>query len=271
MLRLAPASPIGNFSNIVTVLVDMPRLLHCALLIALPFSAYAQTTFEVASVRPTKKHVEFERDGQTSVLHGMLRMQDVSVAACIAFAYGMSTSQVVGPASLKDNRYDITAKGNPDATESQIRQMLQSLLAERFHLTSHHEQKEMRGYVLAVVSTSPKHPDKFHPSAGNGEVYRQNSASGTVARNITMKQFADLLSSPLEGPVADETNLTGQYDLELNFGRYVDLIPTDTSERPSVSYVLNAALKGELGLQITPRKTNFDVIVVDHVEYPTPD
>ena len=249
----------------------MLRLLHFALLVAAPLSAHAQTTFDVASVRPTTEHIEFERDGQTSVLHGMLRMHDVSISACIAFAYGISTSQIVGTASLKDKRYDITAKGNPDATEWQIRRMLQSLLAERFHLTSHGEQKEMRGYVLTVVSSSPKRPGKFHPSADNGEVYRQNSASGTVARHITMKQFADFLSGPLEGPVADETNLTGQYDLQLDFAGYLDLTPTDPSERRGVAYILNAALKGELGLQITPRKTYFDIIVVDHIGYPTPN
>ena len=249
----------------------MLRLLHFALFVALPLSVHAQTTFEVASVRPATEHVEFEGNGQTSALHGMLRMRDVSVRTCIAFAYGLSTSQIVGLASLTDKRYDITAKGNPGATESQIRQMLQSLLAERFHLTTHGEQKEMRGYVLTVVSSSPKQLSKFHPSVAVGEVYRQNSASGTVARNITMKQFADFLSDLLEGPVADETNRTGQYDLQLDFARYVDLTPTDPSDRPNVTYVLNAALKGELGLQITPRKANFDIIVVDHLEYPTPN
>jgi uncharacterized protein (TIGR03435 family) len=49
------------------------------------------------------------------------------------------------------------------------------------------------------------------------------------------------------------------------------LTATGQSERPGVAYVLNAALKGELGLQITPRKTNFDVIVVDHVDDPAPN
>jgi uncharacterized protein (TIGR03435 family) len=252
----------------------MLGLRHFALFAVLPLSAHAQKAFDVASVRPSTEHIEFERDGQTSVLHGVLRMHDVSVSACIAFAYGISTSQIVGPASLKDKRYDIIAQGNPDATESQIRQirqMLQSLLAERFHLTSHREQKEMRGYILTVVSSSPKHPGKFHPSAADGEVYRQNSAARTVARNITMEQFADFLSGPLERPVADETNLTGQYDLQLDFSGYVDLTPTDASERPGAAYVLNAALKGELGLQITPRKTHFDIMVVDRVDYPTPN
>ena len=138
-------------------------------------------------------------------------------------------------------------------------------------MTIHRAQKEMRGYALTVFSYSPKEAGKFHHSAAEGELYRQNSGAATVARNITMKQFAEFLSGPLEGPVADETNLAGQFDLQLDFARYVDLTPTDPSERPGVEYVLNAALKGELGLQINPRKANFDIIVVDHVEYPTQD
>jgi uncharacterized protein (TIGR03435 family) len=254
----------------------MPRLPHPVhLVFVAALSAFgqaqAQPTFEVASIRPATERVEFERDGQIAALHGTLRMRGVSVSACVAFAYGISTSQVLGPASLTDKRYDIIAKAEPNTPETQLRQMLQSLLAERFHLTLHHGQKEMRGYVLTVFANPPRDPAKFHPSAAEGEFYRQNSATGTVARNITMQQFAEFLSSPLEGPVADQTDLPGHYDLQLEFARYVDLTPTDQSALPGVAYVLNAALKGELGLQITPRRTNFEVVVVDHVEYPSPN
>jgi uncharacterized protein (TIGR03435 family) len=84
-----------------------------------------------------------------------------------------------------------------------------------------------------------------------------------------MRQFAEFLSGPLEGPVADQTNLPGEYDLQLEFARYVDLTPADPSVLPGVAYVLNAALQGELGLQITSRRTNFDVLIVDHVEHPS--
>ncbi|MCU1328924.1 MAG: hypothetical protein JWN34_4294 [Bryobacterales bacterium] len=86
-----------------------------------------------------------------------------------------------------------------------------------------------------------------------------------------MKQFVGFLSGPLEAPVADETSLTGKYDLQFDFARYVEFTSTHQSEQPGAAWVLNAALKGELGLQITPRKTNFDIIVVDHVDEPTPN
>jgi uncharacterized protein (TIGR03435 family) len=86
-----------------------------------------------------------------------------------------------------------------------------------------------------------------------------------------MKEFADSLSSPLEGPAADESGLPGDYDLELDFTPYVDVNETDRSRLPSAVAVLNAALKGELGLQITPKKARFDTLVVDHSEDPTPN
>src|SRR5690348_7392630 len=110
--------------------------------VALSAFGQAQATFEVASVRPATERVEFEREGQITALHGTLRMRDVSITACVAFAYGISTSQVVGPASLRDRRYEIIAKAGQETPEAQLRQMLRSLLAERFHLTLHHEQKE---------------------------------------------------------------------------------------------------------------------------------
>ena len=49
----------------------------------------AQTTFDVATIRLTTEHIEFERDGETTVLHGVVRMHDVPMSACIAFAYGI--------------------------------------------------------------------------------------------------------------------------------------------------------------------------------------
>jgi uncharacterized protein (TIGR03435 family) len=247
----------------------LPYRVHLVLIAALSAFGQSKATFDVASVRPAVERVEFERDGEIAALHGTLRMRDVSLTACIAFAYGISTSQVVGPTSLREKRFDIIAKGEQESSETQLRQMLQSLLAERFHLTLHHAQKEMRGYVLTVFSNPPRDRIKFHPSAAEGEFYRKNSSTGTVAHNITMKQFAEFLSGPLEGPVADQTSLSGQYDLQLEFARYVDLTPTDQAALPGATYVLNAALKGELGLQITPRKTNFDIIILDHVEYPS--
>ena len=248
----------------------MRCLRYLALFIAVPLLSYAQATFDVASIKPTMEHVQYDRNGETTLSHGTLRMHDVTVKGCIAFAYSISLSQISGPASLTDTHYDIIAKAAPDSTQTQMRQMLQSLLANRFHLTLHHSQKRMRRYVLTVFANPPKDPSKFHPSATPGDSHHENSESGTTARNITMQQFADFLSGVLDGPVADETKLSGEYDLQLEFAKYVDL-HADNSELPGAAFILNSALKGELGLQLTPQKGPVQVLVIDHIERPSPN
>jgi uncharacterized protein (TIGR03435 family) len=249
----------------------MRRSILLAALTALQFPGFAQGSFDVASIRLASEQVAYERDGRTTITREALQMHDVSVQVCLAFAYNISTSQIAGPASITDKRYDIVAKVDHDVTEVQMRQMMQGLLADRFHLTLHHARREMRGYVLRVYTQPPKNPAKFHRSIAPGAVYRENSATGTVARNITMKEFADFLSGPLEGPVADESNLPGEYDLELDFRPYVDITESDRSKLPGAAAVLDAALKGELGLQIASKKAIFDTLVVDHNEDPTPN
>lgn len=247
----------------------MRRLLAPAVLaILLPAVAAAQVAFDVASIRPSSQNIPFERDGQTSIEHGTLRMRAVTAQVCIAWAYSVSSAQIIGPAALTAKKYDITAKGG-GMSETQARLALQALLAERFGLTLHREHRVMQGYILTALAAAKPGP-RFHPSPSPGEMVRQNSAAGTVARNITMPQFAGFLSGALRGPVSDQTGLPGPYDLDLDFTPHVDLTGKP-SDLPNAAYVLNAALKGELGLQITPRKSSFEVIVVDHLTEPTPN
>jgi hypothetical protein len=71
-------------------LVVVLRFLHLSLSMALTLAARAQTTFDVGTIRLTTEHIEFERDGETTVLHSVVRMHDVPISACIAFACGIS-------------------------------------------------------------------------------------------------------------------------------------------------------------------------------------
>jgi uncharacterized protein (TIGR03435 family) len=53
-----------------------------------------------------------------------------------------------GPSWMESTFYDVSAR--PDAetgpTYEQLKPMLQQLLAQRFHLQTHMEEKEMNGY-----------------------------------------------------------------------------------------------------------------------------
>src|SRR3974390_3846198 len=82
-------------------------------------------------------------------------------------AYQISDYRVHGgPAWLRSERYNSSAKA-PDTsatlTLDQMRPMLQTLLADRFHLTFHRETKDLPTYRLVVAKGGPK----FQPSAGS--------------------------------------------------------------------------------------------------------
>jgi uncharacterized protein (TIGR03435 family) len=98
-------------------------------------------------------------------------------------------------------------------------------------------------------------------------MFRENSATGMVARSIPMRELADYLSDPLDAPLTDGTGLPGRYDLTIDFTPYVDMKQYDV--KPDPAAVLGSALKGELGLELVRAKQQVDVTVVDHVEPPS--
>jgi uncharacterized protein (TIGR03435 family) len=245
----------------------MSRAVLCALMLfgsaLLAKSAFAQESFDVAVIRPSSGEVKFERNGKTEAAYGTLRMHDVTVSTCIQWAYGTTRALVTGPDSLKDVHYDITAKTDPKATKEQMQLMMRTLLSERFKLAFHSEKKEMRVYTLTVA----KGGIKMRPSAAGGEMYHENSATGMVARSISMHELADYLSDPLDAPLTDGTGLPGRYDFTIDFTPYVNMEQSDV--RPDPVSVLKSALKGDLGLDLVQGKAVVDVMVVDHVEPPS--
>ena len=239
------------------------RILSIALL-AFPLAASAQTAFDVASIRPTTEHVQFESNGTTEADHGTLKMHDVTVATCIHWAYGTPLPLIHGPESLKAVHYDIIAKSAPDTTEAQMRLMLRGLLTERFKLAFHSEKAELRVYTLNVS----KGGIKMHPAAPGIAASHDLSHTAMVGHSMTMAELADYLAEPLGAPLTDSTGLPGRYDFTINLTPYVDTERTN-NERPDPVVVLKAALKGELGLEIVQSKETVDTLVVDHVETPT--
>jgi uncharacterized protein (TIGR03435 family) len=227
------------------------------------FSANAQESFAVATIRPSAAAVKFESDGMTQTSPGAMRMMDVTVATCLKWAYGIQDKQISGPDWLQSDHFDINAKADGAASDEQMKRMMQSLLADRFKLSFHRQQKELKAFAL----TAPKGAVKLHEAPADGVSSRQNSANGTVAKSTTMREFADFISGPLRTPVVDETDLPGRYDFVLDFTTY---LPDDMKTmREDATNILIAALQGELGLKLESRKTQVEVFAVDHIEKPS--
>ena len=237
-------------------------------LAALACATASAQSFAAASIRPSAGQVQFEHDGNTQTTPGHLRMRDVTVATCIKWAYGVQDSQISGPGWLQSEHFDIIATADEPIGEDQMKLMMRTLLADRFHLTFHRQNKELRSYLMTVA----KRGDKLHESAPDTASFRQNSAIGTIVRGFTMQEFADFMAGPLQTPVVDMTGLKGRYDFALDFTAY--LPPGEhvmKVEFDNTTGIIIAAMHGELGLDLESKKENVEVLVIDRVEKPSPN
>ncbi len=228
-------------------------------------TASAQS-FAAASIRPSAGQVQFEHDGKTETTPGNLRMRDVTLATCIKWAYTVLDSQIAGPDWLQTEHFDIVAKADEPVDDEQMKLMMRTLLADRFKLAFHRQNKELRSYVMTVA----KGGHKLHESEPDSKPSRQNSAVGTVVKGFTIRDFTDFMAGPLQKPIVDMTGLTGRYDFVLDFTSY--LPPGETVMKmdfDNSTGIIIAAMHGELGLDLESKKENVEVMVIDHVEQPS--
>jgi uncharacterized protein (TIGR03435 family) len=196
----------------------------------------------------------------------------------ITFAYGIHINQLAGaPAWADSDRYDIHAipdePGQPSMLQS--RSMLRKLLADRYKLQFHHEKRELAAYVLSGETNA-----KLTPSNTiQGQLPGFGASPGTGGLTLhlingTMSDFTDFLQMlVLDKPVVNQTAIEGRFDANVTFtpelymfnGHAPKLPQTDVPDAPD----LFTAVQRQMGLKLTPEKTQVDVLVVDHAEKPT--
>jgi uncharacterized protein (TIGR03435 family) len=213
--------------------------------------------FEVATVKLHTTSGINERSG-IEEHQGLVRVENLPVKGLIEAAYGLKDYQFSGPGWLDTVRYDVVAKPPAGFTHSQLGPLLTALLADRFKLVAHHETKEMRTYELVAAKSG----SKLHESTGPRTFFTARPAliSGT---RVSMRELAAAISGLLDRPAVDHTGLLGVYDVK------VDWTPDTASGDIGVS--LFTALTEQLGLKLEPTKGPVEVLVIDHVEKPTPD
>jgi uncharacterized protein (TIGR03435 family) len=254
-----------------------------------PMAADADPSFEVATIKPNDSGAT---QMQGLVIRGRQFLTKASALQdLISFAYNVQSKQIVnGPDWINSDRYDIEAL--PDAegvpNSHQIMVMIQKLMADRFQLKFHHEQREMSAYVLEVS----KNGQKMTVNESKGQLPGLGFGPGTGgitlrAMNATMGDLTGFLQVlVLDRPVVDKTGLTGRYDLrctftpdDSQFNGHPPRLPSPPAadgaqaSTPEVAAApsLYEAMDQQLGLKLTAEKTMVDVIVIDHVEKPSPN
>ena len=215
-------------------------------------------TFEAASVKVVKPGDLADDSEDIHSSPGTLTMRHVSLKSCIQWAYGLSGFQVSGPGWLGSDRFDITAKVATPAKDDQLRLMLQSLLAERFKLALHRDQKEAQVYVVTVLKSGPK----FHESKGDGSSKMTPGRFGFTAQRTSISQLAEYLAIPMRRPVLDRTGLTNRYDFAVDLTPYA----TGNAQPQDMAAMVLTAIQDQLGLKLESHKGPFVFLVVDHAE-----
>jgi uncharacterized protein (TIGR03435 family) len=236
---------------------------------------FAQTGFEAVSIRPgeASRPGWAIHGGPGSSDPGLVTMRNIDLFSFVAMAWGLHRYQVSAPDWLNSTRFDISARIPSGVDADQYRRMLQSMLAERFHLAVHRESREMRIYYLSVAKNGPKIKKSPNPSAAAGGLQPPPPRAtpppgyhGPVMINnpaLSMPRLAAFLSGFLDAPVDDATGLEGDFDVHLRTLASA-LSPGAISGNAPQS--LFDALPEQLGLRLASGKNQADILVVDGME-----
>jgi uncharacterized protein (TIGR03435 family) len=265
--------------------------------------------FDVVSVKPAPPGSfplvpPFMRDKSAPVV-GLQRMA-LPVWLIIAYAYHLQMNEARDavrklPDWVRTRIYTETfrVEGNPSI--DQVREMMRTMLADRFSLQLHDFTRE--GAVNKLVMAKPgvlgpnlkphpegascttqeaatvgKAPDASAPAASNCGFVWYHPAGGILhveKKDTTIVDAARALAGIGVGeldtrPIVDATGLTGKYDVTIEFRSYTTQLIDPDADDGGVPTLIRA-LKEQLGIRVENGQGPVRVIVVDHISEPTPD
>jgi uncharacterized protein (TIGR03435 family) len=216
-------------------------------------TAAGQPSFEVASIKPNNSgsRSTITRAGQDSLVLLNWPLREI-----VLKAYRIKDYALFAPDWLSSRNFDISAKAAQKVTEAELREMLQSLLIERFQLKAHPESKEMQAYALLPT----KGGVKLKP-AGDGQfdvdLPRGSRKTTIVCRHCSMDDFAGVLAGQLHRAVIDRSGVPEAYSFTLEWS------PNQDADDGGAS--IFTALSEQLGLRLELRKLPVSVLVVDGI------
>lgn len=213
--------------------------------------------FEVASIKPyvppsgNQVFMIGARGGPGTADPTHITSSGMNLRTILQQAYGVKNFQVSGPDTLDSLRFDFAVVVPEGATKEQVQVMWRNLLATRFGMKIHIDQKEFavddlvvgpKGHKLTPAtedgSVTPD-PAAPPPPPGPPQMDKDgrpvmnrpgmmmmfgNGPNGITARATGKAQpvsaLVDMLSNQIGHAVIDKTGLTGKYDF------YVEYFPT---------------------------------------------
>jgi uncharacterized protein (TIGR03435 family) len=233
-------------------------------------AAAPEAVFEVASIRENAN----PGDGRTHIYRhpedGQFVAVNASLRALLQFAFDLPDAQILNaPEMIAGRKYDVEAKAgsavdnwihglDSDHAKLAKQQMVQALLAERFHLTAHQESRKLAVFALVAAKQGVK-----LQSAKSGASFSLGNTHITD-EGASMAVLAGQLGRLVGRPVVDETGLAGRFDFMLQWST-----PERGNTADAMGPSIFTALQEQLGLKLEPKKAPLPVLVVDHLEAPS--
>jgi bla regulator protein blaR1 len=242
--------------------------------------AAGKLSFEVASIKPLTKNNAPQGAYTVNVQISQDRLFDqcANLTALVFYAYHLPSTLLINGLPLWargacgadfTDTFAVEATMPPGTTDAQARLMMQTLLADRFKLVAHWEKKDMPIFGLVIgkdgFKLKPSDPKNDPPTplhsrgcpTGDPGCHIYGGAIGPISQLTTM------LSHAVGRSVIDQTGITGDYNFDLTWAGDT---ATD-SPLPS----LPAALREKFGLELKPEVGPVNILVIDHVEKPSPN
>ncbi|WP_047496114.1 TIGR03435 family protein [Terriglobus sp. TAA 43] len=240
-----------------------------------PMAADANPSWDVATIKPAPPDEKGKGFGGPP---RHFRTFNTTLNDMIAFAYNVNPKQIVGgPAWMETDKFDIVT-GEPDVpgapTGTQVKAMLQKLMAQRFGLKFHEGKQQMSAYVLTVAKDGVK-MTKTDGDEHSGGGFQFTKLGHLIMRNQTMDDICHgFQGAVFDRPVVNHTGLQGRYNGtltwtpdETQFAVFnVKIVPDESPDAPPPIFT---AIQQQSGLKLDAEKTAVDVMILDHVEKPS--
>jgi uncharacterized protein (TIGR03435 family) len=209
--------------------------------------------------------------------NGRFTTVNVDLKAIIQWAFDLPESRIVGgPSWLWSARWDIEARADnaldmqktydAAAARQQKRQMVQALLADRFHLAVHQETRELPIYALMVAKGGPK----FLGTKADGSKFdRWNGRIEIQGGDNTVAVLAEELAETLGRVVVDKTGIEGRYKIALTWTPDDGAVPASSATASDQGPSVFTALQEQLGLKLESEKGPVQVLVIDGAAMPS--
>jgi uncharacterized protein (TIGR03435 family) len=250
-------------------------------------AATDRPTFEVASIKPNKSGST--SGGANAQPGGRVTIRNTSLYDLVRNGRGLQPYEIAAgerlPSWITTERWDIEAKGPEQASQPQLRTMLQNLVIDRFKLVTRREMRNVPVYALVLSRSDRQLGPQLKQSTADCAVLAAAARTADAApssrqcgRDVgpgvisqigaTITEFARGLSLNTGRFVMDATGLIGRFDLEL---RWTPDQGTGNVGALADGTSLFTAIQEQLGLRLDARQAPVDVLIIESAERPTED